>query len=100
MVAEGGVVCLCLQTQIPDPQTAVPLGAVLEHMLHAVLQRFQAGAVNLLQVFRKSVHRLYRVHGYGGNGRQLRVFHDHLKLLGGIQRQHLQIAERIPPGEL
>ncbi len=48
-IAETGVVCQGLETEVPHPQSLIPLRPVLEDILHAFCQGQQCGPVNPLQ---------------------------------------------------
>ena len=49
-IPEGNIIGQCLQTKITDPEAAVSLGAILEDILFAFLQRFEGHIINLLQL--------------------------------------------------
>ena len=99
MVPVALVICQCLQAQIAHPQAAIPLGAVLKHQLHAVVQGLAGHCVDLPE---KCVFRLIgkqrRLVG-GGDRLAVRALHHEIIFTGDIQYFKLHIAKSVTPLE-
>ena len=99
IIPECFVICQGLHPQIPHPQAAITLGAILKHILHTLPQGPAGHSIQVCLPGCAGIGPQRPIISRGG-GNAEGILQRKLILTADIQHLDLQVPEGIPPGQL